>query len=135
MEIKIRKLTVKDRKAVSAMIKKLVDRLGSDELLHIISPDASGDQAGDGKPASIAAVGIEIIKLLIEFFDTDISSWFSSLIGVDAEHYEDLPLDTEIVILKQLQEAPEVENFFSGASEIFSAMKGFREKLTEKKGQ
>ena len=117
-EIKIRPLKRKDRKTISNMILNLVDKLGDDSVLSIISiKDSGGEKKEESKNFDpYIKTGFELIKLMFQVIEDDCAKWFADLLQVKPEELDDLPFDVEMQIIQQIMEAPEVGNFFSIAS-------------------
>ena len=143
MEIVVRPLTIKDRKTLSAMIQKMAENFGSQDILNIISPAVALSPSGansetsntDSSSNKTIDIGIKILKKLIETLESDVHSWFADLIGVSLEEFDTLPIDTELVILSQLSEMPEVERFFMTASQLSSKAKGLKSRFANSKGK
>jgi len=125
--IKIRTLKRKDRVTVTRMIARLAEKLGDTSLLNLIQRKdgvgTAGDQekdTGDG----YAKLGMQIIKLAVDNLESDIAEWFADLCDCTKEQLDDMPLTAEIQILEQIKNAPEANDFFSGASRLFSSING-----------
>jgi len=123
VELKIRKLVRKDRRILSAMIRKLADKVGDNRLLSIISSDAKAEGPSEDAGGKTIQIGIEIVKMLIDTLESDISAWFADLCGVTVEELDNSEFDIEIKIIEHLKQAPEIADFFSGASRLFNSMK------------
>jgi hypothetical protein len=140
--MKIRPLTVEDRDVLAGMVKKLADKLGDTNLLNFIFPDGATKAGGkaeektEGKDGlSYTTIGIKVLKLLLETLSSDVRSWFSSLANTTPEEFKKMPFDTEVVIIEQLVNSTEAENFFTGALRLYKKMQGFDvQSLTKKKG-
>ena len=125
-EIKIRPLKRKDRKVLAELIRKLADKTGSNELLKIMVSDSLSTKAEKGeekKDRDFIRLGIEIVKLMLEVIEDDVSKWFADLVGKTPEEYDDLPFDVEMQIMEQLVDAEEVNRFFSSALRLSSKIK------------
>lgn len=128
---KIRDLTVEDRDWLSGLIKKLVVRLGNDELLKLLVSDneaaAETDEASveDTKSKRYALLVIKIIEMMIDVIGDDVREWFASLYGVTPEEFKKLPFDTELIILEQLADVEDANRFFSRALALSSRIQGF----------
>jgi hypothetical protein len=137
-EFKIRPLTRKDIRTLSAMIVKMTEKIGNAGLLNLISSEVEAD-AGKGESApgldKTVGIGIEIIKLLFSTLEEDITAWFASLVGVTPEDFDNLPLDIEIKIIEQIKNSKEVSDFFSGASQLFSGIGTFKNMFRGENGK
>jgi hypothetical protein len=123
-QIKIRELKRKDRKTLAAMIKKMVDKIGDQRILNLMvtetSDNVQSNKAEPNQPKDqFSKIGIEIIKLLMETLEEEVSVWFADLLGVTIEQLDDMPVDIELVVIDQLISAPEANRFFTSASLLF----------------
>lgn len=140
-EIKIRALTVADRDWLSDLIKKLVSKLGANEILRYMVSDNDTESAEkpEGQPKEedkkYALLVVEMIKMMIDVIGDDVRKWFASLINVSAEEFKNLPFDTELVIIEQLIALEESNRFFSRALALSSKIKGFVNGLKGKSTQ
>jgi hypothetical protein len=132
-DIKIRPLIVDDCDVLAEMVKKLADKLGDNNLLNFIVPDASAGKQEKGDNTSFAIVGLKILKMLLETLREDTRKWFASLVEKTPEEFKKLPFDTEIRIIEQLTEAKEASDFFTGALRLYKKMQGLAEKSLDKK--
>jgi hypothetical protein len=136
-EIKIRKLKYKDRKTLSALIGKLADKIGTKGITDIIVSDISGvtddEKTVPDKNAVFVKIGVELLDRAFKFLENDVREWFSDLIGIDKEKFnDDMPFDIEMIIIEQLVEAKEINSFFTHALRAFNGMKGYvRQAKTE----
>ncbi len=124
MDIKIRPLLRSDRKKLTAMIESLAVKFGSTELLNLISSTIKTDKENNSG-SSVAGVGIQVINLLREFLEDDFCNWLAELINKTPEEFNNLPFDIEVQIIEQIVNAPEFENFFTGASRLANKIKKF----------
>ena len=136
-ELKIRKLTVKDRKTLSNLIKKVAETAeGNKQLLNLISSNVTpvnenqGSEENGENQDSFISVGIGVIKLLLEVFEEETHKWFSDLLGVTEDKFLELPLDTEAKVIQQIIEAQEASSFFTIASQLYKKIGQFRSKFT-----
>ena len=136
LKMKIRELKRKDRKTVAAMIRKLVDKIGSTDLLNMIVTDSTAIAPSKGaakvveKTDRYTKIGVEIVRLMLEVIEDDVAVWFSDLLGVTIEQFDDLPVDIEIEVINQLIAAPESNRFFTGAWDLSRRTKEFAGKLS-----
>lgn len=136
-KITIRTLTVADRKRFSKLIEQLTERVGDDSVLNMISSaqssPANGTDKGKAKNKSedsLIKVGIKILQSLLGVLEDETHSWFAELIGVSKEEFLNLPIDTEVVIIKQMVESRESTNFFTIASGLYKKIEGLRNRFT-----
>jgi hypothetical protein len=128
MEIKIRTLTVGDRIKLTGMIKNMAENFGHEYLLNAISPNPDiAPKETNSNPAT--EYGIRIVRMLLETLQSEIHAWLADLIGKTYEEFCCMPIDTEIEVLKQISEAPEVERFFTSASQLSKKTKSFQSLL------
>lgn len=126
-DLKIRELKRKDRRVLGDLIRKLTDKIGSNELLKVMVSDSlRAGKAGEketGRENDFSRLGIEMVKLMLEVIEDDVSRWFADLLGVSPQEYDELPFDTELRVLEQLCDAEEINRFFSSALRLSSRMK------------
>jgi len=130
-EIKIRALTVRDRKRLSALVQQLATTIGDRSLVNMISSQiAKKAEVQESGPAEedYVQVGLTILRKLLEVLEDETHDWFSDLIGVTREQFVDLPFDTEALIIEQIVEANEVSSFFTKALQLFSRIKQYQNK-------
>jgi hypothetical protein len=137
-EIKIRPLIRKDRKLLTAMIRKLADKIGTAGLMNIIVSEPAGVPGGDSKPKPkeenvFTRVGIEIVKQLLDILEEDVSAWFADLVGRSPDEFDKLPFDVDMIIIEQLANSEEANSFFMRASRVLNKMKTFAPGLSTKK--
>lgn len=128
---KIRPLLKEDQERISGLFVKLAEKLNDESLYDIISGarEAVGKGDGDGDGATdesarrtqIVSVFMSLFRKVATHFMGEVNAFFASLINVTPTEYAKLPFDIDIRILRQLQEAPEVENFFTGALLLYNA--------------
>jgi hypothetical protein len=122
--MKIRKLTRGDRKKLTSMIKALAVKIGSSQLLNIISPEAKGEgETGNGD--AIEKIGIEVFKTMLEHLESDLCEWLADLVGVTVEEFDDLPFNAELDIISQIADAEEFADFFTQASQLRNRVESF----------
>lgn len=127
--LKIRSLTRKDRTVFTGMLLKFVKEIGNDNLLKIMSASmgaATDKGAAAESKTDYAVIGIEILQKMIVAIESDVSVWFASLAGKTIDEYDELPLTTEIEIMEQLVDAPEIKDFFAAALRLSSKIQGFQ---------
>jgi hypothetical protein len=138
-EIKIRPLTYKDRKAVSALFDKLAQKVGPGGIKDVIvagTADSSGKQEEQSNNDVFSKIALGLIQKMIVWIESDVVEWFASLIGrkkEDFESGENLPFDVELIIIEQLMAAKESNDFFTRALRIYSKTSEYvRQARTEK---
>ena len=143
-KIKIRKLTVADRKTLSNLIKNLADTVGDASLFNLISsavtasPEAKenrSEKAEETKEDSAIQIGIKVLQALLDTLENDTHTWFSELIGVSKEDFLKLPIDTEAVIIEQIVESEEASSFFTIASRLYKKIDSLQNKFTATRGK
>lgn len=122
--ITIREIKVKDRKLISRLIEKTADKMKDNSLFEMITSTAKSKS--ENRTAEAVKVGAEIIKMLLDVVESDMTAWFADLAGVTVDEFEDMPVDTELQIIDQIIQAEESERFFSIASQLSKKIKGFR---------
>ena len=63
-------------------------------------------------------VGAEIMLSAFEnlhMAENEVNEWFGSLIGKNGKEFADMPLETSLLVIKQLKEIPGITNFFKSA--------------------
>lgn len=133
MDWKIRELKYRDAKALSGMILKITEKIGNGRLLDAISSQPAEATAGarepENKQAAYISMGVEILRLLIEFLSDDMEQWFADLCAVPVEEYrENAPFDIQILVVNQLVESPGVDAFFTGALRLSRTINGLSSK-------
>lgn len=127
--MQIRRLTVKDRKIFTNLIKKLVEKTGEKDLLRIIRSSTEETEENESDKSSFAiSIAIRIFNSLLEVLNEEVTEWFSDLIGVSKEEFDKLPITTEIEIVKQIIESEDFVSFLSTASSIYKRIEGLRKK-------
>lgn len=131
----IRKLTRKDRKVLTSLIKKLADKSKDTSLLSVIQTsyntaskkeDISEEDAANASKAAYMQLGFKLLNSLIDLLDDDLSVWFADLLNVSMEDYDKLPFGIEALVVQQILESDEVADFFSFASQAFKSTQKFR---------
>lgn len=141
MDTTIRELKFSDRMKLSAMLKKLTEKLGDDTLLKLVSSSPSQlpneeNEEKDKNEERYIQIGIHLFKQLVEFLEEDVTDWFADLCGVDKEVFIlEAPFDIELIIINQLINQGKLTSFLAGASKLFNTMKESLGKLTSAKGK
>ena len=132
-EYKIRELCRKDRVVLSRMIEKVADKVVGTKILDLITavtPQEGKEVDGGAK----TKLGIEILRLLMGTLNEDVTEWFASLLGLSVDEFNDnTPFNIELEIVRQLQEADDVTDFFTGVSQQFSTILGSKIRSEAKK--
>lgn len=128
-EIKIRPLTIKDRKRLSTLIQKLAETAGDRSLFRMISSQIQSvkqPDADQGAEEDYVQIGLKILKKILEVLEEETHDWFADLIGVSRDEFLDLPMDTEAVIIEQIIASREASSFFTKALQLFNRIKQYR---------
>ncbi len=130
-EIKIRSLTVKDRKKLSALIQQLAETVGDRSLFGMISSQiqkTKQPENPDDLQEDYIQIGLNILKKVLEVLEDETHDWFADLIGVSRDEFIALPFDTETEIIEQIVNSREVSSFFTKALQLFSRIKKYQNK-------
>lgn len=129
-EIKIRSLTVRDRKTLSFLIQKLSEKAGDHSIVNMISSQVKQSEKSEteSKEEDYVQLGLRLLKSILEVFESETHEWFSDLIGVEKDKFLDLPIDTEIEIINQIVDAQESSNFFIKALQLYNRIKKYQNK-------
>jgi hypothetical protein len=124
-DFKIRPLEVDDRLFLSHLIEKLADKVGSGEILSLITMASATEKSSEDAEkvqdnGAKTKLGIELMRLLMQVLNSDLHEWFADLLGVSVPAFKKCPFNTEIKIVEQLTKADEVTDFFTGASQQFN---------------
>lgn len=137
MNTKIRELKYSDRLKLSAMIRKLTEKLEDDTLLKLVSSSDTKktDEDTDENDNNFIKIGISIFKLLMDFLEDEMSKWFADLCNVDINEFiQNAPFDIEITIIDQLlEDKGKFKSFLAGASRLYNRISGLRSKLQNMK--
>lgn len=126
-EIKIRGLTVNDCRMLQSLMEKFIADSNDKWLSKLTNGDESEAESGstDSGGGEMIALFVEIFQDVISKYHSEVTEWFSSLIGVTVEAYGELPFDTDMVIIEQISGAEEFTNFFRKALVVFKLKKIF----------
>lgn len=136
--VKIRQLKRKDRRIVAGMIRKIVEKPEFAGLVKMISADVEAERtevAKAEKDTTFQKIGIDVVKILLDVLEDDVTKWFADLIGVTAEQFDDQDLDVEVQIIDQLVQAEESNRFFTGALRLSKSMQGLAGQFSTAKVQ
>jgi hypothetical protein len=130
--IKIRELKKKDRTFIVSLIKKFVDKFGNDSITKIMVSDSEATASKDAVESDdqFKKIGVELVNLLLQTLEEDVTNWFIDLLGCTPEAFEDMPFDIELQIIQQIMEAKEVNRFFTLPSLLASKMPGLANRLS-----
>lgn len=126
MNTKIRELVYQDRRKLSAMIRKLSEKIGDNSLMNqVISNPQKHSSEEKPDDSRLVKMGLNLFNQLLEFLEDDITEWFADLVGVDVQTYiKDAPFDIEINIIDQLMdEKGKFRTFLFGASKLYKKIK------------
>jgi hypothetical protein len=119
----------RDRVTLTGIIRKLAEKIGDKSLYSMISSEMpAGTSTGTGGASNdeqLVEVGIRVLNKAIEVLDDDIKPWFSDLLGLTVEAYEDSAFDIEVQVIEALMDKRELSDFFTGASRAFKKMKSY----------
>jgi hypothetical protein len=105
------------------MLSKLASKAGHQGILGMITATQDKPAAEGKEDDSMLEIGVQLIKMLIDELDGDISAWFASLIGKTPEEYDAMPFDVELDIIELLKTSGELEHFFTRASQLFKTIR------------
>lgn len=123
-EIKVRKLKVKDRVVLTGLIKKFADLTDSKNLVGIVPSFDKKEDVEKDDTAEVLELAFNVLESMIKVINVDVMEWFSDLINVKREKFEDLPIDTEIIIIEQIIKQDNFKNFFLTGSRLLKEIKG-----------
>lgn len=66
------------------------------------------------------SVGLAVITTLLVYAETDIKPFFASLINKTVSEFDELPMDTTLVIIEELGQKEDLPNFFKRAMSLVS---------------
>jgi len=132
-EIKIRKLTVADRKKLSNLVLRLSEEVGGTDFTNLISSQVSKVSSGHANEEekdtnSYMQIGLKMLQAVLQTLEDETHIWFADLIGVTIEEFSEFPLDTEPEIINQIIEAPESSSFFTKALHLYNKTKKYMDK-------
>lgn len=114
---------------MTALIRKLAEKIGANGLTNIIVSDVSGDKSKKTESDKVdvfTKIGVEILKQMLDLLEDDISVWFADLIGKKTkEEFDEMAFDIDPIIIEQLIESKEINSFFMHALRAFNKMKEF----------
>lgn len=116
-EYKIRSLKRSDRPKVTKIFAKIIRQFGRSDLGNLISSSMSkSEQVSVDEEAlglRLITIGVEVLTSAIDLIEKDIEEWFSELMCVTIEEFNNMPFDIEIDIIDQLGALPEAADFFT----------------------
>jgi len=119
----IRKITRKDRKTLSKLIKAFADRSGDAKITEMV-PSLNPDGEKEAGKTEMYDLIKSVLEGLLEWVEEDVSKWFMDLIGVESrEEYDALPFDIEINIIDQLIAEKGFNNFFLRVSDLYKKIR------------
>jgi len=129
MDIKIRSLTIWDQRLLASMIKKVGEKAGNDQLLNImVKGTANKNEEKASDDSTYITILIKVLDLLLSTLESDVTPWLANLLGVSPEEYMRLPFDTDVKVIQQIIDAPEITSFFSGAWHLSKKIPGLIKK-------
>lgn len=133
MELKIRELTVEDNRLLISLIRKLINEMKESWISTAVQvKDTNGKKSKDIEVSDIekeeekgAQIFHVIIEKVLESYTTDLTEWFSSLLGISTDEYLKLPFDTDLKIIDLIILDPNFKFFFQRLSDQFKLQKIF----------
>ncbi|MCO4819782.1 MAG: hypothetical protein KC517_09170 [Bacteroidetes bacterium] len=129
---KIRKLKRKDRVFLTSLIDKLATQEGEGGLLQLISSINKPGKSENNNDTAME-LGIKVVKLALSLLENEVSGWFADLLGSSVDEFNEMPFDIEALVIQQLQEAPEIGNFFTILSHTYSKIKTYNDERGKQK--
>jgi hypothetical protein len=129
-EIVIRNLQVRDIFIVANMLKKITGQK-KEEIINLIKPLQSqkteeGKEKTEEEEQKWLEAGLElgfyIFNLLLEYAEVDLREWFASLVGKNPQEFDQLPIDTPMVIVEKLGKDEDLLSFFQKAFGFYKKM-------------
>lgn len=123
--VKIRKLCRKDRKTLTGLITKFVDKTGQQNLISMIPSEngAKEEETEDKNPKEMLLFTFQLLTDMVKHIDGEITPWFADLIGVSADKFDELPFDVEVDIIDQLISSTKFVDFFFKVSQVRNKIK------------
>jgi len=115
--MEIRKLKVKDSRALLKILKKLIVEAKAKWIETLIQSSKETDAAEsvDGEEKYIKLFG-DIITIAIDNFEGEVTEFFASLCSLSVEEYLDLDgFDTDIEVIEEIKKDESFKSFFSKA--------------------
>ena len=122
----IRTIKRKDRKLVTRLFLKVIEETQQESVKNLFDSkkQPSGKKTKESNKKSkqsteeewgiaISEIAVNIIKNGLELFDDDFGAWFADLLGISLEEFDELPMNVESNIIKQIRTAPEAVDFFT----------------------
>lgn len=137
----IRKLKYQDCLTLAKLIKVLIDKIGSGQLLNLISADKKSKEtesnvAGensteekDSKEQTYVKIGVNLLNQLILYVEEDLNKWFADLCSCTVPELLEKDFDTPIIIIDELIKAEESNRFFTRALQVYKTTVEFPEAL------
>jgi hypothetical protein len=124
-ELKIRKLKVRDNRLLQGMLRSLIKDSGQAWISKLMRPTVENDEKTTETDDGTRFIGlfVDIIVLLSEKYETQVTAWFADLCEMTVEQYYDLDFDADVIVVKQISEAEEFSSFFSKAWVMFKETK------------
>ncbi len=131
-EVKVRRLTKKDRTKLSNLIEQLVEKTDNKALINMVPSSSNADDSEQSETsaseqtADVLQFAFNLMEGFLKFIEEDVTEWFMDLIGeTDKENYNDLDFDIEVQIIDQIISQKSFENFFLKGSQVVNKIKGF----------
>lgn len=126
----IRPIIRADRVVLTGLFEKFMDATGNRSMSQLFVADESKSSGkGDKKPTKEELVKqkkdtmgytANLLMMMLDIINSDVSEWFASLINVDMNKFNTLPISIELDIITQITLDEDVLYFFKLASSLYS---------------
>lgn len=138
---KVRKVKLKDRKKLTALLKAFVNKSGNSTLANLVPQfKAVANKASDTKAVESTEAAHEevispsddmygliksVVESLFNWVEDDLAEWFMDLTNIKSlEDWENQEFDIEVYIVEQLLAQKGFKHFFLKALDAFKAIQG-----------
>jgi len=122
--MKIRELKYEDCITLARLIQKLVDAIGTEKLLNVISAEKKSETGGCKTEEEYSQIGAAILQKLIQYVSDDVNIWFADLVGCTTAELLEMSFDTPFLIITQIIEAADSNDFFTTVSHLYKTIAG-----------
>lgn len=121
----LRPLTKGDQEKLARIFKSVMDSLDDHSLAEIMQysndeSESTGDLSEEERTSRLIKVFMLFVEKALANLYTETSEFLASLIGKTLDEYRQMPFDIDIQVLEALKKEPGINNFFTGASRLFS---------------